>query len=195
VLGHLARNAEALGRLVRWAATGEVMPMYPDAASRAAGIESSARQSPARLRADLTDTAAALDAGLAGLDERAWQAPVRSALGRELPAAEIPWMRIREVWLHAIDLRTTTGFAVFPPDLVDLLLDDVTAVVGAKPGCPPVRLCPTDRAPDRTWVLGGADAPRTVVAAAADLLAWVSGREPGSTPQAVGGLPVLPAWI
>jgi maleylpyruvate isomerase len=195
VLGHLARNAEALARLVRWAATGEVTPMYPDAASRAAGIEASARQSPARLRNDLTDTATALDAALVALDEPAWRSRVRSALGRELPALEIPWMRIREVWLHAIDLGVGLGFAVVPPDLVDLLLDDATAVVGAKPDCPPLRLHPTDRAADRTWTLGGADAPRTVVAAAADLLAWVTGRTPESPPHAADGLPALPPWL
>jgi hypothetical protein len=50
------------------------------------------------------ETATALDDALAMLDVDDWTATVRSAQGREIPAAEIPWVRIREVWIHAVDL-------------------------------------------------------------------------------------------
>lgn len=39
VLAHVAANADALGNLVRWVATGEPIPMYASPADRAAGIE------------------------------------------------------------------------------------------------------------------------------------------------------------
>ncbi len=147
-----------------------------------------AHQSADALRADFADTAGALDAGFGSLDEQAWQAVVRSALGRELPAAELPWMRIREVWLHAIDLAAGVGFDVIPADLLDVLLDDSTAVVGGKPDCPTVLLSPSDR--DRTWTLGTGDTP------------MASGRPPGCSPGRSAGRTGLPgqtcprtAWL
>ncbi len=105
-----------------------------------------------QLRTDLIASAAALEAGFARLDERTWQAEVRSALGRTLPASGVPWMRVREVWLHALDLDAGVSTADFPPALVDELLDDVSAVVGAKPDCPSIQLCATDR--KKSWALG-----------------------------------------
>ena len=119
VVGHLARNAEALGRLVAWARTGVETPMYADREQRATDIEESATRPARVLREELTTTAEALDDALAALDANAWRAEVRSALGRPLPAAEIPWMRVREVWLHAVDLGAPvdrTGLR--PGDLV-----------------------------------------------------------------------------
>ena len=106
VIGHLARNAEALVRLATWAQTGVETPMYADREQRAAEIERSAALPADTLRAQLADTATALDTALTRLTAARWEAEVRSALGRAIPAAELPWMRIREVWLHAVDLNT-----------------------------------------------------------------------------------------
>ncbi|WP_416981503.1 maleylpyruvate isomerase family mycothiol-dependent enzyme [Streptomyces sp. T028] len=182
VLGHVARNAEALTRLATWARTGVPTPMYADREQRATEIESSATLPPEVLRAQLKSTAAELEDALAALDATTWQAEVRSALGRTIPAAEIPWMRVREVWLHAIDLAPAAppaplvptappaplvpaaplaseaisafifAFADLPADLTDTLLDDITATLSNRPACPAVRLVPTDRA--RTWDIG-----------------------------------------
>ncbi len=120
VLGHVARNAEALTRLATWARTGVQTPMYANPEQRAAETENSAAQRPATLRAELLATAGALDAVLDALTPQQWQAQVRSALGRATPAAEIPWMRIREVWLHAIDLGAGATVADLPDGVVDL---------------------------------------------------------------------------
>jgi maleylpyruvate isomerase len=43
-----------------------------------------------------------------------WEAGVRSALGRAIPAAELPWMRIREVWLDADLAGWVTGRITAP---------------------------------------------------------------------------------
>ncbi|MPY61051.1 maleylpyruvate isomerase N-terminal domain-containing protein [Streptomyces spongiae] len=120
--GHVAGNAEALLRLAIWARTGVPTPMCADREQRAAEIESSA--------AELEDAPAALDAPT-------WRAEVRSALGRTIPAAEIPWMRVPEVWLHAIDLASGTAFADLPARLTDTLPDDVTATLSTR--APPAR--------------------------------------------------------
>jgi maleylpyruvate isomerase len=187
VLGHLARNAEALTRLATWARTGVETPMYADSTQRAAEIEESASRSPARLRAELVSTADTLAGALDVLTARQWQSPVRSALGREIPAAEIPWMRIREVWLHAVDLDTGAAVTDLPAGVVDLLLDDVTAALSRKDGCPNLTLTPTDRA--TTWRLGSAPSEHTIAAPAAELAGWLTGR--GHT----GNRPALPTWL
>jgi maleylpyruvate isomerase len=187
VLGHVARNAEALTRLATWARTGVETPMYPDPARRAAEIEESARQAPATLRAELESTSDTLASALGALTPEGWQARVRSALGRDIPAAEIPWIRIREVWLHPVDLGTGAAVTDLPAGVVDLLLDDVTAALSRKDGCPSVTLAPTDR--PTTWSLGAPPRARRVDAPAADLVGWLTGRV--SHPE----WPALPGWL
>lgn len=193
VLGHVARNAEALGRLAAWARTGVPTPMYRDREQRAADIEASALLPPATLRRELAETAARLDEALAGLDRDAWQAQVRSALGRAIPATEIPWLRIREVWLHAVDLAAGAELAALPPALVDVLLDDVTGALSDRPGCPSVRLVPVDR--DRAWRLGAEAAAVDATGSAARLLGWATGRIPAGDMLTDAGSVRLPPWL
>jgi maleylpyruvate isomerase len=200
VVAHVARNAEALTRLATWARTGVETPMYPSREHRAAEIESSAKAAVEVLRAELGTTAQALDAALAALDAATWQAEVRSALGRPIPAAEIPWMRVREVWLHAVDLDAGVTVADLAPDVVDTLLDDATGTLSAAEGCPPAVLAPTDR--DRTWPLGPAsDAPLQVRGEAAQVLGWLVGRTDADGVEAVTAngtptaVPAPPRWL
>lgn len=187
VIGHVARNAEALARLATWARTGAETPMYADRAQRAAEIEESAVQPPHVLRASLATTADLLDAALGRLAPDHWTATVRSALGREIPAAEIPWMRIREVWLHAVDLTGDAAVHEIPDGVVDLLLDDVCAGLSTKENCPDVTVAPTDRA--AVWRLGPGE-PRTVArGSAAELVGWLTGR------LRRPAIPPLPTWL
>jgi maleylpyruvate isomerase len=185
--GHVARNAEALIRLLTWARTGVETPMYADREQRAAEIERSARLPPSSLRAELAGTAADLGEAAAALPGARWQAEVRSALGRTIPAAEVPWMRIREVWLHAVDLGAGAAVVDLPDGVLDLLLDDVTAALSGKEQCPALQLAPTDR--PRTWRLGRAEPIATVAVPAADLAGWLTGR------AAHPDLPPLPRWL
>lgn len=187
VVGHVARNAEALTRLASWASTGVETPMYSDPVQRATEIERSATIPASTLRADLAGTAEKLDAALAALTPGQWQAPVRSALGRAIPAAEVPWMRIREVWLHAVDLDAGATVTDLPDGVLDLMLDDVTAALSGKDGCPALELVASDRS--RSWRLGQGDAGTVVTAPAADLVGWLTGRIIDST------RPVLPRWL
>jgi maleylpyruvate isomerase len=190
VVGHLARNAEALTRLATWARTGVETPMYADAEQRAKDIESSAHGSVETLRVELDTTAADLDSALAALDGDGWRAEVRSALGRTIPATEVPWMRVREVWLHAVDLDAGATVADFPEGVVDTLLDDVTGTLSGRDGCPAALLAPTDR--EQTWTLGAEDGPE-IRGGAAQILAWLTGRSAGT--DLAGALPTPPRWI
>ncbi|MDQ6525867.1 maleylpyruvate isomerase family mycothiol-dependent enzyme [Nocardioides sp. LHD-245] len=133
LVAHLAGNAEALAHLVTWAATGVETPMYASPDERAAGIARGALLSGADLAAWERRSATALAGGLAGLTEDRWSHEVRTVQGRSLPATEIPWLRAREVLVHAVDLDTGIAFADLPADFLDALVTDVTAKRGDVP--------------------------------------------------------------
>ncbi|WP_433504611.1 maleylpyruvate isomerase family mycothiol-dependent enzyme [Pseudonocardia halophobica] len=213
VVAHLARNAEALVRLATWARTGVETPMYPSPEARAAEIEETSGRAPEVLRSELASTARELDEALGALSPEQWEATIRSAQGREIPATEIPFLRIREVWIHAADLGTGASLADLPAGVVDLLLDDVTATLSGRKGCPTLLLAPTDR--ERVWQLGdpgvtpapvvsgpGESIPaesaplgemETTKAPALDIVAWLTGRAPASVLP--GTPPELPRWL
>src|SRR6185436_14326691 len=128
-----------------------------------------------------------LDSELGRLAPGGWTARVRSALGRTIPAAEVPWMRIREVWLHAADLGSDPLFGEIPDSVVDLLLDDVCANLSGKDGCPSVTVAPADR--NTVWRLGSGDPGLTARGRATELVGWVTGRWPRLD------LPPLPGWL
>jgi maleylpyruvate isomerase len=199
LIAHLARNAEALTRLATWARTGIETPMYASSDQRAAEIESSAQAPVEKLRSELVSTAGDLDAALAALDDDTWQGQVRSALGRAIPATEVPWMRVREVWLHAVDLDAGITVADLPPAVVDALLDEVTVTLSARDGCPNARLAPSDR--DRRWALGAGSDPIELRGDAAGVLGWLVGRTARAEVEAIdaGGSPVAvpqaPRWL
>lgn len=174
--GHIARNAEALVRLVGWARTGVPSPMYASVQDRAEGIESAAALPGPQLRTLVAASAEALDAALAGLadaDDEALdrlvyfgaQEPVG---GPDTPARELAWARLREVEIHHLDLGLDYGPHDWPPGFVDRALAWIEA---------------------RT---GGTD----VVGAPAEVLAWRLGRGAGPTVRATDGgdPPEPPPW-
>ncbi|WP_333742523.1 maleylpyruvate isomerase family mycothiol-dependent enzyme [Streptomyces ardesiacus] len=131
LVAHVAANADALGNLVHWAATGEETPMYASAEERAAGIAKGPTLSADELRSWLTDSAQQLAAGLDGLTEEQWGRQVVTVQGRTVPATELPWMRAREVCVHAVDLGT--GVVTFA-DLPNGFLAALVAEIKAKRG-------------------------------------------------------------
>jgi len=137
VVAHVHYNAEALRRLVSWAATGVESAMYASPEQRAREIDEGAHLPADRLRDLVARSAADLADDLDRLAADAWGADVVTAQGRRIPATEIPWLRAREVVVHAIDLDAGIGFADLPDDLVEaLLVDAVTkrARTGDGPG-------------------------------------------------------------
>lgn len=195
VLTHLARNADALINLLTWARTGVETPMYADPSTRRDDIERGAKQAPSEILADYRDSGERLRAAVGELPAESWNAAVRSALGRTVPASEIVWMRSREVWIHLVDLGLGEDFTAFPADFVDALLTDACAGVGRKEDCPPVVLRPDDR--DRSWPVGPQEGPaETVSGSAAALCGWLVGRDtPATRAVARNTRAVLPAWL
>jgi maleylpyruvate isomerase len=201
LVSHFARNADAMVNLFTWARTGEPTPMYPSAEHRVAGIEAGATRPPDVVRADAIASSARLLAAADELAAEAWDATVRTGRGRRITAAEVPWLRIRESWVHTVDLAAGASFADLPPSLVDALLDDVIADLAAATSdgdVEPLRL--VDTTTDRTLSLGTATAadPTEVRGPAPDLLGWLTGRTTGATLQATtptGHPPAPPRWF
>ena len=187
LLAHVAGNADALVNLLTWARTGVETPMYASPEARNAGIAATAALPPAELRAEVLQSAGRLATAVRELPDDAWSAPVRTAQGREVPAAEVPWMRCREVWVHAVDLDAGVGFAECPDELLAKLVDDVFALWRGKDQEPDV----TVFCGERTWGSGAV----AVSGSLADVAAWVTGRSDGAGLRSDGPLPELPRWL
>ena len=125
LIAHVHYNAEALRRLTRWAATGLPTPMYESSRQRAEEIEAGALLPAAELRGLVHESAAALATDLDSLSDREWAHEVVTAQGRTVPASEIPWLRAREVAVHAVDLGVSVGFGDLPEDFNTALAIDV----------------------------------------------------------------------
>ncbi|EGD40072.1 hypothetical protein NBCG_05687 [Nocardioidaceae bacterium Broad-1] len=125
LIAHVHFNALALRRLARWAATGDPHPMYASREQRNGEIESGSRLAPTSLRLIARGSADRLTEDLAALSEESWLREVETAQGRTVPATEIPWLRAREVAIHAVDLGIGITFDDLPDDFVEALLVDV----------------------------------------------------------------------
>jgi maleylpyruvate isomerase len=133
VAAHLALNAEALGNLVHWARTGEERPMYSSPEQRNTDIEAGALRPADELIAWFEESAQQLTTGMGELTDEQWQTQVRTAQGREVPATAIPWLRSREVMIHAVDLGTSVTFADLPDDFLEELCADIRTKRGDVP--------------------------------------------------------------
>lgn len=214
VLAHLARNADALCNLLTWAKTGVPTQMYNDLQARGSDIERSAAVPPQTLLDDFKDSARRLMGQINGLSQQDWSHPVESALGRSILASEVPWLRSREIWLHAVDLDLGMDLEDLPPTLTSALISDIVQNLSSKLGCPSALLC----AGGSTWTLGpeahssdsafvhnrssgvhddhiwSDDQTLVISGEPAALLGWLSGRvidpNPSGTP-----VPAIPRWI
>jgi len=192
VLSHLARNADAMINLLVWARTGVVTPAYASAEARVADIEKGAVRTPAEIRDDVVASSDRLAAVVRDLPEAAWAAMVTNVQGRVIRASAVPWMRAREMWIHAVDLDAGASFADMPGPMVDALLVGACDAMGRKPECPVLRLVDGDH----TWDVGEGAAV-VVTGQAPELAAWLLGRSKGKPLRADGSrkLPVLPPWM
>ncbi|MBB4964352.1 maleylpyruvate isomerase [Saccharothrix violaceirubra] len=195
VVSHLARNADALVNLLTWAKTGVEHPMYPSAADREADIEEGSGRAPQLMRADLDAACRRFLVAAADLPATAWEAEVATRLG-PLLAHRVPWLRVRELWVHLVDLDAGFGFEGVPDDLVEGYIDEVVTAFTGHAHAPSVTIEATF--PDgrqRTWPLGSGSAgeSRTVSGSAAAVLGWLTGRHSGA--ELNGTAPTLPKWL
>jgi maleylpyruvate isomerase len=193
VISHVASNADALGNLLRWARTGIETPMYASADQRQREIDSGAAEPPSRLRDRLRVAHERLAGAMDALPRHAWHSPVRTAQGRTVPASETVWMRTREVWVHADDLRPGAA-GVVPDEIVAALLADALATISHRD--PAFRVSLSDTSSTATWHVGDRSGGADIDGTANALLRYVlRGETYGLSGTATGDISPMPRWL
>ena len=192
VVAHVAANAAALMNLTHWAATGVETPMYSSPEQRTSDIESGARLLPSELREWVRRSADELAASLSDLSDIQWTQQVRTAQGRLVPASEIPWMRAREVMVHAVDLDPGRSFAELPHPFLLALIDDIVVRRGSFADHPALLITVNGGG---TWTIGETADATKVEGSAAEVAAYLAGRPGADVTTAIGIPPSIPPWL
>jgi maleylpyruvate isomerase len=193
LVAHVAANAEALLNLVHWARTGEETLMYSSPQQRNADIEAAAAEPAVALRQWVRSSAQRLTDELGGLADEHWIRQVRTAQGRIVPASEVPWMRTREVMVHAVDLGAGVTFADLPKAFLAALIDDIVGKRSAGGDGPALTV--TSAQGERTWSVAGQGRPTEVTGSLADITTYLAGRRPAHVSAGGGAVPELPRWL
>jgi len=186
VLTHVARNADGLGALVRSAVDGTGETMYASPQARDADIEAGADRPASQLLDDVDRTARALADQLPRLGPEQAELRLERTPGQfVVKGKNIPFMRLRELVFHHVDLLGGFGFTDVDPEVQRLLLDEEVRRLRACDPPPDVTL----RTPDGDeWSVGAGTA--SVSGDRGALLGWL-GR--GLTAGVTGDpLPRLP---
>lgn len=190
VATHVARQAEALGRLVEAARTGEPREMYASDDQRNSDIEAGAGRSGLDLQIDLDTTAGQLTEAFESLDEsRRWDETVMLRGGQSTKARLLPVARLTEVVLHHIDLDI--GFAVGDLDngAAEWILDWCVFRLGTKDGFPALHLTAES---GYSATLGEGEPRAEVSGTSSALLGWLTGRAEASTVAGADGIDLPP---
>ena len=200
VAAHLAHNAEGLARLATWAATGVETPMYASAESRAADIEATAAHRPADVREKVAAASTRLVLQLEELAPEVRLVEVRGLLPPPFPAGTLPWQRVRELWVHLVDLDAGVALADLPVHVQEALLDEAAERSVTRGVDPAIALVEDG---GTSWQLGEGLAATTLTGPRPALLSWLTGRPGGAglgvealvvTGAGAPNLPARPAW-
>jgi maleylpyruvate isomerase len=201
VLTHIARNADGLVNLLRWARTGTKIPMYASAESRSADVEAGSGRPAASLAADVRESAAVFAAEAAAQPDEAWTEQVRALYGPPFPAIGVLGHRLSEVEIHHVDLAAGYGPGDWPEDFLIEALPRVALSFTGRDDAP--RCLVSAEGSKDSFRIGpeqdGAEQegpPVIIHGQPADLLAWLLGRGSGDGLTLVSGtaLPELPPW-
>jgi maleylpyruvate isomerase len=192
VLTHLARNADALTNLLTWARTGEEATMYSSPTEREDGIAAGAHRELPEQLADLAASGSAFLRAADALPQGRRSFPVLTAQGRQIPARQVPWLRVREVWLHLVDLDAGYDVDVVPESVAWALTEEVAGWM-----TPRTEATVDLRVDGRGTVrLGSGAAASAVIEASAHRMAgWLTGRSGSAGLTVTGEVPDLPPWL
>ncbi len=137
VLTHIARNADGMVNLLRWARTGAQIPMYASAQSRAADIGAGAGRPAADLATDVRESAGAFAAEAANMPGEAWTVQVRALYGPPFPAFVVLDRRLSEVEIHHVDLAAGYSPGDWPEDFIAEALPRVAESFAGRDDVPP----------------------------------------------------------
>jgi maleylpyruvate isomerase len=194
VATHLARQADAVVRLIDGARAGSPQQMYGSPGQRETEIEAGAHRSGLELQIDLDTSAGALSEAFESVaQDAAWEAVVELRGGDQAPVRLLPLARLAEVVLHHVDLDIGMQLADVDQATADRLLDWLTFRTAGRQDFPRLRV----RSTSGSWEVGGRSSadrePPEVTGESAALLGWLTGRGDRSTLDGAGEVE-LPAF-
>jgi maleylpyruvate isomerase len=191
VATHIARHADAIGRLAQWARTGERQDMYPSPEHRASEIEAGAGRSGLDLQIDLDTSAGRLSSAFEELDAAdAWDAVVEMRGGMQVSARLLPLPRLLEVVIHHVDLDVGYEIADIDTQTAEWLLEWCAFRLRDRDDFPKLQLTSDSGS---TLTVGSSGEPVAVTGSSANLLGWLTSRTDASGLTGAGGLQ-LPAF-
>ena len=206
VLTHVARNADAVMRLLTWAETGVETPMYASAEARDSEIEQGADRGARELVADVREASDRFAQRAARLDEEQWRAEIAGRRGGPQAAAWLPWWRLEEILIHHVDL----GVHYSPAHWPQYFTEPELALIAKRfsdpvftPESPSFRVHAEDvdggEEVDHVYaILAEKDDEDTPIVRgpSAALVAWLIGRSNGDglNVEPHGALPQPPTW-
>jgi maleylpyruvate isomerase len=191
VATHIARHADAVGRLAQWARTGERQNMYASPEHRVNEIEAGAGRSGLDLQIDLDTSAGRLSSAFDELDAAgAWDAVVEMRGGLQVPARLLPLPRLLEVVIHHVDLDIGYEITDIDTQTAEWLLEWCAFRLHIRDDFPRIQLTSDS---GLTLTLGSVGEPVVVTGSSPNLLGWLMSRTDTSAVTGGGGLR-LPAF-
>lgn len=127
VVAHVSYNARAFAHLAGHIRAGTSGALYPTLAEREAEIDFAATLPDRALRHLFQHSEVHLNVEWRDLTDAEWDATGTDLLGDPLPVRDTPWLRARELWVHALDLNAGGRTRDFPPDFLAALTGDTAA--------------------------------------------------------------------
>jgi len=170
VLNHIARNAEALSRLVASAVDGTGETMYASPEQRDLDIDAGVGRPPKVVAADVEETARPLSADLARLtDDHRDIVLERTPGGPTFKGGMLTFMRLREVVYHHVDLDLGFGFEHLDGDLQVLFIENELKRQQGAPTRPSVTIRSDE---GDLWTIGDGEAD--VEGSRGGILRWLA---------------------
>ena len=190
VASHLARQSDAVGRLVDGIVTGEAQPMYPSPEARTAEIETGAGRTGLELQTDLDTSAERLTEAFERLDHVAlagvgWSSEVELRGGLVVPARLLPLARLLEVVVHHVDLDVGAEIDAVDPVVAEWLIEWVAFRARLRDEFPRVELHADS---GLVTTVGSVGEAVVVTGPAPALLGWLTRRTDGSAVSGTAGL-------
>ncbi len=174
VATHLARQADALGRLVEGALSGHPQSMYGSPEQRDVEIEAGATRRGLELQIDLDTSAGTLSDGFDAVSAAsAWDRLVELRGGDQVPVRALPLARLSEVVLHHIDLAVGFSAEDIDQQAAQWLLSWCAFRLRRRSDFPRLLLL-SDSGFQQP--VGSAGEATTVTGPSAALLGWLTGR-------------------
>jgi len=190
VIAHVARNAEAIVRLVEGVLNHRPAEAYPGGpAARDADIETGSRSSADDLADEIYSTNISVVHAFARMTAPTWARQVRFPTGA-YPASRCAWSRWREVEIHHVDLGLDVyTIESWPDEFVATHLPHELAKLPNR--LPPGTAVQVDRSR-----FGAGEVVATIDGPEPAILAWLLGRVGLAAPALTtsGAVPELPPW-